>query len=216
MKDKFSRPWVSSGLWHGPSPRSLWEVLIIACSGNSEGGHKIFPLVLHLNVNFKNMNPPYPYISSAIQLSLGEQGTEVQKNFSTLAIVRCQNRDPTRYTTFSQPHPFPHLIWCSEKMGEKMQSLPSPLPAMFFKTPWKQPNLQQKDGWACSLLQFAVHCLSTWRAGKLGWDKQPLTAAPGSPGKVPFRPWREKLYGQLSLSTGRRLLFVAQRKYAVP
>lgn len=169
-----------------------------------------------LNVNFKNVDPPYPVISSAVQLNLGGQSIEGQQKVYTCTMARCQNRAPTRYTAFSQPHPFPHHMWAFRIDGKKMQSLPSPLPAMFFKAAWKQKNLEQSDGWACSLLQFSVLCLPTWRAEKLGWDKQPLIPPFASPGKVPFGLWREKLYGQLSLSTGPRLLFVAQRrKHAV-
>lgn len=118
MKDEFSWPWVSSGLWNGPSPRNLQKVLIIAPSRKRrEGGHKILPLVQHLNVNFKNMSPSYPFTSFAVQLNLGGPVTGGQQKVYAWAIVKCQNRHPARH--FHSLTPFPILYGLSEKMGKK-------------------------------------------------------------------------------------------------
>lgn len=201
---------LASGMVHhlGTSKRFT---AIIAPSGNSEGVRKILPLVQQLNVNFKNMNPPYPFISSAIQLKLGRQGTKSSKKSTPKQLLDVRTGIPQDTLHFHSLTCFPILYGLSEKMAKKC----SPFPPHSLPCFLKQQNLEQSDGWGFILLQFSVHCLSTWRAEKLGWDKQPLTTAPGSPGKVPYGLWREKLYGQLSLSTGPTFLFFTQRKCAV-
>lgn len=152
IKDKFSWPWVSSGLWDGPSPRNLQKVLITAPSGNGEGGHKILPLVQHLNVNFKNMNPPYPFTLPAVQVNPGGQGTEGQQEVCTWVVVRLL-KNPTRYTAFSQPHPFPHLVWAFRKDGGKKCN---PFPP--HSQPWFLRQPESNKIWSRVMAEAAAYC----------------------------------------------------------
>lgn len=105
-----------------------------------------------LNVNFKNVDPPYPVISSAIQLNLGGQSTEGQQKVYTCTIARCQNRAPTRYTAFSQPHPFPHHMWAFRIDGKKCNPFPPHSLPYFLRQP------ESKRIWSRVMAEPAAYC----------------------------------------------------------